>query len=423
MRPALVAGRWAGRTSRALGRGEGVAVEGAVALRLDPHILARLAAGRRVILVSGTNGKTTTTAMIVAALGGGVASNVSGANIRACLVPALARSDASTVVLEVDELHLPQVIRDVRPAMVVALNLSRDQLDRMHEVSRIGEAWGPSWSDTASKSDIATTVLANASDPQIVSAVATDGNHNPVWVDAGLAWRADASVCGRCHGLVSWQEVPAREGSSPELIWSCTCRHMPRPAYVRSGSVLSLPDGRIVRIQTSLPGAVNLANAAMAIAAAIECGIDPEVAARRVAAVESIEGRYGVIDLGGRPARLLLAKNPAGWQSAIGMLDPSAPLIVGLNARVVDGRDTSWLYDVDFSGLAGRRVGVIGERRADLALRLHYAGAIPLVNASPVLLAQALPDGPLTVAANYTCFMQMRRYGESRRGEGRRRDR
>ncbi len=139
-------------------------------------------------------------------------------------------------------------------------------------------------------------------------------------------------------------------------------------------------------------------------------GVEPEVAAARLADVDVVDGRYAELDLGGRPARLFLAKNPAGWAAALAMIEPGAQLMVGINARIADGTDTSWLYDVPFERLEGRVVGAIGDRRDDLAVRLHYAGATPVVDADPVALAAALPPGPLVVAANYTAFRELRRH-------------
>jgi hypothetical protein len=92
------------------------------------------------------------------------------------------------------------------------------------------------------------------------------------------------------------------------------------------------------------------------------------------------------------------------------MIDDGGVIAVGINARIADGTDTSWLYDVPFEQLAGRTVGAFGDRRHDLAVRLHYAGATPVVDDDLERLAAALPPGPLTVAANYTAFRELRRF-------------
>ena len=137
-------------------------------------------------------------------------------------------------------------------------------------------------------------------------------------------------------------------------------------------------------------------------------GIDIHVSLARMRAVQEASGRFGRYDIGGRPARLILAKNPAGMATALELVGES-PLIIGINARAVDGRDTSWLYDVRFESLAGRTVGVTGERRDDLALRLHLAGVTPLVDADPLRLAGRMPEGELCLLGNYSNFAVWRR--------------
>jgi UDP-N-acetylmuramyl tripeptide synthase len=163
-------------------------------------------------------------------------------------------------------------------------------------------------------------------------------------------------------------------------------------------------------LQVNLPGEVNRGNAVFAIATAAALGVDPVVASARIAAVRSVDGRYSMVDLGPRQARVFLAKNPAGWAAALSMIDDGGPLAIGINARIADGTDTSWLYDVPFEQLAGRLIGAFGDRRHDLAVRLHYAGAIPIVDEDVVALAGRLSAGPLTVAANYTAFRDLRQY-------------
>ena len=393
---ALGAGRLAGELSRRLGRGAGAVVRGRVVLGIAPDALRSLSAGRRTLVVTGTNGKSTTTRLITAALGGDdgddVASNATGANMGPGLVTALDDDRAGTAVLEVDELHVPAVMRATAPLVVVALNLTRDQLDRTHEVSRTSRVWGDAFAERP------VTVVANAADPHVVAAALRG---SPVWVDPGLRWTEDATVCPRCGQLLEW--IDGR--------WSSACGlAMPEPDYLLTPDGVRVPGGAHVPLDLKLPGTVNRGNAAFALAAAGVLGVAPEVAAARLADVDTIDGRYARLDLGGRPARLFLAKNPAGWAAALAMIEPESQLVVGINARTADGTDTSWLYDVPFERLAGRTVGAIGDRRDDLAVRLHYAGATPIVDADPVRLAAALPPGPLVVAANYTAFRELRRH-------------
>jgi UDP-N-acetylmuramyl tripeptide synthase len=364
-----------------------------VALAVAPDALRRLSAGRRGVVITGTNGKSTTTRLVSAALGGDVATNSTGANMAPGILTALDDSSSRIAVLETDELHVPSVMRSTAPEVVITLNLTRDQLDRTHEVSRTAQVWAKAFAERE------VVVVANAADPHVVDAALAG---TPVWVDPGLRWTEDASVCPRCGHLLDW---------SADGRWSSSCGfEMPQPHYTLTSTGVRLPDGREIDVPLRLPGDVNRGNAVFAIAAAGVLGVAPEEAAARLADVDVVDGRYATLDLGGRPATLFLAKNPAGWAAALTMIDQDSVLAVGINARIADGTDTSWLYDVPFERLAGRVVGSIGDRRDDLAVRLHYAGATPLVDDDLVRLAARLPDGPLVVAANYTAFREMRRY-------------
>lgn len=188
----LTVAKWVGATvgaaSRMSGRGQGIVLAGRTINALAPNALAQLSAGRSTVLVSGTNGKTTTTAMIVASLGGAVATNNSGANVPAGIVEAYARSACARAVIEVDELYVPVIGSSTLPTIFVALNLSRDHMDRVHEVGLIAQRW----SDFLDDWD--THVIANASDPNIVAAV---GAHSVTWVDPGRDLVKDAA-----HNLI-----------------------------------------------------------------------------------------------------------------------------------------------------------------------------------------------------------------------------
>jgi UDP-N-acetylmuramyl tripeptide synthase len=183
------AARWA---SRVTGRGAGAMIGGLVAMKLDPSVLRQLGAGRRTAVITGTNGKSTTTRMVAAALGtlGPVATNSEGANMDAGLIAALAADrDASMAALEVDEMHVPHVADAVHPAVIVLLNLSRDQLDRVGEINHIERTLR-----TGLSRHPEAVIVANCDDVLMTSA-AYDCPH-VVWVAAGGSWAND-STCGQ----------------------------------------------------------------------------------------------------------------------------------------------------------------------------------------------------------------------------------
>lgn len=381
--------------SRRSGRGGGSVIGGRLALGVDGNALRRLAQGRTVVLVSGTNGKTTTTRMIAAALGqqGTMATNTLGANMPAGLVTALAAAPAAgTAVLEVDERYLPTVLDEVQPVVVTLLNLSRDQLDRVGEVAMVSGSW------RRAVAAYAGTVVANADDPLV--AAAARAARRVVWVSAGQVWRGDAELCLACGAGLQ------REGDD----WWCSCG-VRRPAtdWQLDGHDLVAAGGQRHPLQLALPGRANRANAAMAAAVAAQLGVPPEVALESMGEITSVAGRYTTLDVAGRHVRLLLAKNPAGWLETCAVLaPPPTPVVLGLNAQAADGRDPSWLYDLPVDALRGRRVVVCGERRLDLAVRLHYGGVTAEVAPTGRSALLAVPVGPVDVIANYTAFNALR---------------
>ena len=418
-RLAVGAGRTVAGASKLTGLGTGSVIGGRVSLALDPHLLPRLAAGRRTTLVSGTNGKTTTTRLLAAALGtlGPVASNHLGANMPPGIVAALGGDPAAPfAALEVDERWLGPVLEQVGPATVLLLNLSRDQLDRSHEVRKIADTWREALGRLPVE-----LVVANADDPLVAWAAGALPPERVRWVATGIGWTLDAAGCPACAGRIAFDAT----GTTG---WACTACDFARPAPAWSltdvddvaptvpggadGAVLR-PDGDAVTLHLALPGRVNLANAAMVLAAAAPAGADLAAVADAMAAVTTVAGRYRVATIGDTEVRMLLAKNPAGWQEAIAMLDPPpVPVVCAINARIADGRDPSWLWDVPYERLRGRFVVATGERRHDLAVRLRYA-EVDHGTADGLAAAVALaaghgsdPGGRVRVGliANYTAF-------------------
>jgi UDP-N-acetylmuramyl tripeptide synthase len=403
---AALAGRAVAEVSRRAGRGGGSVIGGRVLLAIDPHALDVLAAGRTSVLVSGTNGKTTTTRLLAAGVGAGgaVVTNGQGANLLSGLVTTLSSAPAgATAVLEVDEGLLPAAIESMRPRAVTLLNLSRDQLDRIGEVRTHAKRWRDALEGAPD-----TVAIANADDPLVVWAA--HGAGTTTWVGTGQRWRLDAASCPQCGGRITWA------GDEPGAHWSCSSCDLarPEPAWSLDVDDLVAPGGRRMPISLQLPGWANKANATMAAAAAALIGVDPVDALRAMSSVGDVAGRYQVIDVDGVPVRLLLAKNPAGWSEALDLLRPApVPVVVGINARVADGRDPSWLWDVPFERMAGRFVVATGERGRDLAVRLRYAGVDHEYVAGyrdAVRVAAAHGGEPaVDLAANYTSFQQARK--------------
>ena len=397
-----------GAVSRITGRGGGAVIGGKVALALDKAALPKLAGGRSLYLVSGTNGKTTTTALLAAALGtaGPVVTNMTGANLKAGIVSALARDlDSPVAALEVDEAALVQVLADTTAAVVVLLNLSRDQLDRYGEVRLAALKWRTS---LGARPEV--HVVANCDDPLVVWAAQVAGS--VTWVSTGQRWRIDATSCPSCGGRITWGRglggVPrqrAAEAATDSDVWSCACGlTRPNPEIEGGGDDVVI-GGRSFPVQLQLPGRCNAANAAMAVAAARMAGVDPEVGLGAMVGIANVAGRYREVHLGPASARLLLAKNPAGWNEILDFLAaPPAGVVVAVNARGPDGYDTSWLWDVDFERLEGRPVIAAGERALDVAVRLRYAGVPHEVCPDPLTAARRLPPGKVELVANYTAF-------------------
>lgn len=459
--------------SRALGRGGGSVVGGRTTLALDPRALEHLASGHRTALVSGTNGKTTTTSLLHAGLAttGPLITNVLGANLPPGITAALVAGPAGVpAVLEVDEAWLGRVADATSPEVVLLLNLSRDQLDRNNEVRHLAATWRTALTDRPG-----TTVIANADDPLVVWGAGAA--REVIWVGAGQPWTADAAGCPNCGSRIIFEptsqtpdqpaaatpEEPgagtpdrpaavtpnqseagsagktagsagetagsAGEAAGSAAGWACSSCDLRRPplAVTVAGREVVSADGWSAPLRMALPGRCNRANAALALAAAVRMGADPERAASAMAATAEVVGRYRTFDAGGVDARLLLSKNPAGWLEVFDMLAPApAPVVIAINARIADGRDPSWLWDVPFEALAGRQVIATGERSRDLAVRLHYAEVAHTrvddlmaavhhagrlassAQTPPPQQQRGAPRPTVDVVANYTSFQQLR---------------
>lgn len=412
LQTALLAGRTAALASRLSGRGSGASIRGKITTKLDPKAFAELIASRRIAAVTGTNGKTTTTHLLTAAVragldddGGQVVTNADGANLHHGIVSALGEApQATTAILETDERVVADTVRLGHPEILVLLNFSRDQLDRNHELAFLGRDWR---SALAAAGPDGPMVIANSADPLIVWVC--QRARAVVWVDTKPRWTADSTLCPNCGGVLihetdSWH-CPDCPLAQPEADW-----------WVDGEEAVSRKGDRH-HLDLQVPGHFNLTNATCALAAAVEMGISPDDALTGMRTVSSPAGRYATTTISGTKVRLLLSKNPAGWTESL-PLTASDPLVLAIDAVAADGKDVSWLWDVDYEQLAGRMVICTGPRALDLAVRLDYAGVDHVVIedlaealGSPLLAGHWDDDHPIDVLSTYTPFQKLRRLG------------
>ncbi len=423
--------RIAGFLSRRLGLGGGSSIPGVIVDRLDPGFVARRVARLTggTVAISGTNGKTTTTSMIraiLAAAGNDTVSNETGANMMRGVSTALlnAPTEATVGVFEIDEAWMVKLVPVLKPRVVVLTNVFRDQLDRFGEAESVAKLLARAAVDLPADSK----VVVNADDPLLWFALRERdpvgfGVRPLVPVQASHRGDAEPETCPRCGAAVVYEMR--------------TIAHLGRCACVECGWASAAPEfeARVVEgtglgpmtveiagetVELQLGGIYNAYNAAAAIAATAQLGVPVPVA---VAALGAFKPRFGrsedfVVD--GRPVRLVLAKNPAGASAVVRELanDPTVgAVVVAVSDQIADGRDISWIWDVDHERLAATELPLVpaGRRAADVAVRLKYAGATPAPAETEPLSAirSALahcPVGKTTVVlATYTAMLDVRR--------------
>ena len=405
-----VLGDAAALASRVLGKGSGASIRGQVLTRVHPGAFTSLVKGRRIASVTGTNGKTTTAHLLAAAIRAGLGgdaqrlvTNADGANLHYGIASALAKAPrADIAVLETDERVVADLIAAGRPEVLVMLNFSRDQLDRNHEIKFLARSWREALERAGEAGPV---VVANSDDPLITWAV--EKARRVIWVDTPSKWSADAVLCPACGGILERVDPNPDE---PQGRWDCpSCPLTERsPDYQVRDGLIALPDGRVVDPQLKVPGSFNVSNAACALAAAVEMGVGVEDALRGFRTVEAPAGRFSVATFGDVSARLILSKNPAGWAESLALL--STPTVVlAIDAVAADGKDVSWLWDVDFEQLAGKHVVCTGPRAYDLAVRLEYAEVSHTVVLDLADALRAVTDAPQPVdlISTYTPFQKL----------------
>jgi UDP-N-acetylmuramyl tripeptide synthase len=418
--------RAAGAASRLSGRG-GTSLPGTVLLALDATAIERLASGlsRGSVVISATNGKTTTAALsgsILARAGIATVDNFAGANMAGGIASALlaarhsGRPSPELGLFEVDEFWLASVAGSLRPRVIVLANLFRDQLDRYGELETIGERWAGVVAETTGR------LVLGADDP-LVAALGADADDaiyfgiedESVARPGGLAHAADSKQCRRCGGVYRYECVYIGHLG----VYECSnCGERRPPPQVSAHGVrldgvrssrfeLRTPAGSGA-VELPLPGLYNVYNAlaAAALATALEIPLATIIAG--LAAATPVFGRGERVSVGGRELQIMLMKNPAAANEIVRTisLEPGEHhLLAVLNDRDADGRDVSWIWDADFEDLAATvgRLTCAGARGAELALRFKYAGVAPERITVESDLSRAI-DAALDGAGDATVF-------------------
>ena len=433
--------RLAGRLSRLAGAGGGTTLPGRLLATLDPGGLARLAARLPLgsAVVSATNGKTTTAAMAAKILGARVrlAHNRAGANLVSGVASTLLDArDAELGLFEVDEGAFPVLARMIRPRFVCLANLFRDQLDRYGELELIAERWRIAVSGL----DPAATTIVNADDPLIGNLARGRQNcirfglDDPAVARERLPHAADSKYCVDCGTPYAYEAAYmghlgayccAQCGNArPPL--DVAARAISLEGLARSSFELVTGVGSC-RVTVGLPGLYNVYNAVAAASLSLALGASLEEVREGLERFRAAFGRFERIAVADRTVLMLLVKNPAGANEAVRTLvdgDPPRIAMLALNDEIADGRDVSWIWDVDFEPLilGLERLVVSGARAEELALRFKYGGLEParidVVRELDRALDRGLEltpsGGELPVLPTYTAMLALQRIAADR---------
>ena len=437
----IAAARAVGELARRAGRGGGTSLPGKVLMALEPGAISELSARlpRGSVVISATNGKTTTAAMVASVLrqaGVPVVHNRAGANMAGGVASTLlaaarggGRIDGELGLFEIDEFWLDQVTPELHPRGILLGNLFRDQLDRYGELETIADRWAAM---TASIGPSARLVL-NADDPLIADLgrdapnVTYFGIEDPSVATPEMQHASDSKHCRRCGAGYVYDAIYL--GHLGRYYCPSCGQRRPAPSVAaerisldgtrRSSFELTTPVGNAT-VELPLPGLYNVYNAlgAAALCLGLELPLTAVVAGLRD--VQAAFGRAERIAIGDVELQVLLIKNPAGANEILRTLvleHEELDVLAILNDRVADGRDVSWVWDADFEMLAGRvrRVTCAGTRAAELAVRLKYAGVpddrLHVTPSLPAALDEALAaveSGHLYALPTYTALLELR---------------
>lgn len=381
----------------------GTALPGLVALKVDPQFVQKSSSKLNTILITGTNGKTTTSRLIASILAEAklkVIHNRAGSNLLRGVASTLlsqdkadgAKSDneragETVAIFECDEAAFPEIAQQTQPKTVLIMNLFRDQMDRYGEIDTTLKKWVVALENLPKD----TKVILNVDDPSLgyiayqIPKIINFGLDDPSLDIKKLPHTADAAFSPESGEGLTYSTI---------FLSHLGIYHDPKTKFARphldvsvdkiketsiDGSQFELRSvSQKIELKTYLPGIFNLYNVTAAATVALELGIDPDLIKRAVLEFKSAFGRFEVINVDGKKLVLTLIKNPVGFDQVIDLIKKEkgeSTLIIGINDNLADGTDVSWLWDADVEELASHQGTVIttGLRAHEMALRLKYA--------------------------------------------------
>ena len=448
---AISAGKLAGASGRFFRIGGGTSLPGMIARRIDPNVLKSVvgASKAKKIVITGSNGKTTTARMTatIADFGGQrVSHNRTGSNmlqgvtsVAVNFADVLGRLDSDVLLFEIDEGTIPLAVPEIQPDIVLITNIFRDQLDRYGELYSVAQALDKMLESLPESS----IIMLNGNDPQVAN---FGQNAKAQRLFFGLESKevgtpvpeqsADIIRCVRCQEDLLYEvaymshlgiyRCPNCGYTLPKLDFAATSIKLASDGAGPSQVTIRTPQGN-VELEIPLPGLHNVYNATAALGAALAAGFDIDKAPAAIASMRPAFGRLEKIQAGDRTIYLAFVKNPTSFNLVLRLIKQHPTqkhaMVVGSNT-VVDGEDFAWLWDVDIEDIAGDIVDVVcsGTKAEEFAMRLKYADVpldkISIVHEREAGLDAALqntgPGGTLYIMASYTPTNELRRIMQKR---------
>jgi len=416
----------------------GTALPGLIALKIDPQLIKKFHQSNQLksIIITGTNGKTTTshlTSHILTTAGKKFIHNKTGSNLLRGIASVLitnasffGKLSVNLALWEIDEAVLPSAVNQLKPKIVLFTNLFRDQLDRYGEINTVLK----NWQQAVAKLPQSSHLIINLDDPSL-NFLSRSFKHKPNISTFSLSQQlstrqtplhgSDALFCPKCLAPLNFTHIFTSHLSHYHCS-KCSFKHTKPQFTLKPTSKKSQYTINSLPVKFHLPGIYNLYNLLSAVSLAQTLNIPQHIIQTAVKDFQPAFGRAEEFKIKNKQTKILLVKNPAGFNAVLEMLAKkkhllTQPLLIAINDLTADGKDVSWLWDVNFELLKSRQSPVIitGLRAYDMALRLKYAGLNQKYIITLPSLKKALKQlkksssQPIYILPTYTAMLNIRK--------------